>query len=213
LEKKVKSQEIFKHLRFEYPDIKRTALGFISALDLLIATILSAQCTDKQVNKVTKILFKKFKTPEDYAKVDLEELENIIKSTGFYHRKARFIKLAAEKLIDEFNSQVPASMEKLTQLPGVARKTANIVLSNVFNINEGIAVDTHVMRLSKRLRLTEEKERNKIEKDLMNLFNQDQWPMISTLLIAHGRNVCTARHPKCKACTMNNLCPSAFKFG
>ncbi|MGD8565612.1 MAG: endonuclease III [Candidatus Bathyarchaeota archaeon] len=213
MEKKVKSQEIFKHLRFEYPDIKRTALGFISALDLLIATILSAQCTDKQVNKVTKILFKKFKTPEDYAKVDLEELENIIKSTGFYHRKARFIKLAAEKLIDEFNSQVPASMEKLTQLPGVARKTANIVLSNVFNINEGIAVDTHVMRLSKRLRLTEEKERNKIEKDLMNLFNQDQWPMISTLLIAHGRNVCTARHPKCKACTMNNLCPSAFKFG
>ena len=209
----MKSQEIFKLLQFEYPGIKRTALGFISALDLLIATILSAQCTDKQVNKVTKILFKKFKTPEDYAKADLKELENIIKSTGFYHRKARFIKLTAEKLIEEFNSQVPASMEQLTQLPGVARKTANIVLSNVFNIDEGIAVDTHVMRLSKRLGLTEEKERNKIEIDLMNLFNQDQWPMISTLLIAHGRNVCTARHPECKACTLNNLCPSAFRFG
>lgn len=208
----MKSQEIFKLLRFEYPDIKRTALGFISALDLLIATILSAQCTDKQVNKVTKILFKKFKTPEDYAKADLEELENIIRPTGFYHRKAKFIKLTAEKLVEEFNSQVPASMELLTQLPGVARKTANIVLSNVFNIDEGIAVDTHVMRLSKRLGLTEEKERNKIERDLMNLFNQDQWHMISTLLIAHGRNVCTARHSKCKACTLNNLCPSAFKF-
>ena len=213
MKKHKRSQEIYKLLLSEYPNTKRTALRSNNALDLLIATILSAQCTDKQVNKVTKILFKRFKTPEDYAKADLEELENIIRPTGFYHRKTKFIKLTTEKLVKEFNSEIPASIEKLTELPGVARKTANVVLSNIFNINEGIAVDTHVMRLSKRLGLTNEKERNKIEKDLMNLYSQDQWSMISTLLIAHGRNVCTARHPKCKVCTFNNLCPSAFKFG
>lgn len=199
-------------LKKKYPDVKETALEQCSALDLLVATILSAQCTDKRVNDVTEILFKKYRTAKDYAEADLEELEEIIRPVGFYHRKAKFIRDASKKLVEDFDSEIPRSMEELTNLPGVARKTANIVLSNAFNIDQGIAVDTHVMRLSRRMGFSEEKNRDKIEEDLMNLFPRDQWFELSNLLIAHGRNVCTARKPRCGECGVSHLCPSAFTF-
>lgn len=210
--KKEKAQQILALLRQEYPDVHGTALTFHNALELLVATILSAQCTDEKVNEVTETLFKKYETAEDYARADLKELEEIIKPAGFYHNKAQFIKASAAKLVDDFKSQVPQSIAHLTQLKGVARKTANVVLSNAFSINEGVAVDTHVMRLSKRLGFTNEKNRDKIEKDLMNLFPKGQWFDLTNKLIAHGRNKCVARRPKCNTCPVNHLCPSAFSF-
>jgi endonuclease-3 len=212
MRKNKRSQKILSLLRREYPDVKGTALNFNDALELLVATILSAQCTDKKVNEVTEVLFKKYKTAEDYAQADLEEMQEIIKPTGFYRNKAKFIKESAKKLVKDSNSKVPPSIEELTKLHGVARKTANIVLSNAFNITEGVAVDTHVMRLSRRLGFTKEENRDKIEGDLMDLFRRDQWFELTNILIAHGRNICTARHPKCGACKVNHLCPSAFTF-
>ena len=207
-----RAQRILTLLRKEYPDVKGTELRFSNALELLVATILAAQCTDRKVNEVTEALFKRYKTAEDYAKADLEELQEFVKPTGFYRNKARFIKAATEKLVKEFNSEMPRSIDEMTKLPGVARKTANIVLSNAFSINEGVAVDTHVMRLSGRLGLTKEKDREKIEGDLMRLIPKRQWFEVSNLLIAHGRRICEARHPKCGACVLNKLCPSAFTF-
>ena len=175
-----------------------------------MATILSAQCTDKRVNIVTKSLFKKYKTAEDYANADLAELEQDIRSTGFYRNKAKNIKMSGRMLVEKFNSQVPRTMSELIELPGVARKTANIVLSNAYGIIEGIAVDTHVRRLSKRLGLTENKNPNKIEADLMLIVPKSHWKRITNLLIFHGRNVCMARKPKCNICSLNKICPSAF---
>ena len=207
-----RAQRILTLLRKEYPDVKGTELRFSNALELLVATILAAQCTDRKVNEVTETLFKRYKTAEDYAKADLEELQEFVKPTGFYRNKARFIKAAAEKLVKDFDSEIPRSIEEMTRLPGVARKTANIVLSNAFGIVEGIAVDTHVMRLSERLDLTKEKNREKIEEDLMKLYPKTQWFEVSNLLITHGRRICVARHPKCGACLLNKLCPSAFTF-
>jgi len=207
-----RAQRILTLLRKEYPDVKGTELRFSNALELLVATILAAQCTDRKVNEVTETLFKRYKTAEDYAKADLEELQEFVKPTGFYRNKARFIKAAAEKLVKGFDSEMPRSIEEMTSLPGVARKTANIVLSNAFGINEGIAVDTHVMRLSERLGLTKEKNREKIEEDLMKLYPKTQWFGVSNLLITHGRRICVARHPKCGACVLNKLCSSAFTF-
>lgn len=209
---KEKPQQVLKLLRETYPQVEGTELHYGNALELLIATILSAQCTDEKVNEVATTLFDRYKTAEDYADADLEELEEIIKPTGFYRNKAKFIKQSARQLVENFHSEVPRSIDELTQLHGVARKTANIVLSNAFNINEGVAVDTHVMRLSKRLGFTDEKDRDKIEKDLMDLFPQDQWSELTDLLIAHGRNICVARKPKCHECPVNQLCPSAFTF-
>jgi len=210
VDKKAKVQTIVKLLEKEYPDAK-TALHFNSPLEILVATILSAQCTDKQVNKVTKVLFKKYRTAQDYANADLAEFEQDIRSTGFYRNKAKNIKNAAKMLIEEFNAQVPRTMEELIQLPGVARKTANIVLQNAHGVVVGIAVDTHVRRLSQRLGLSENKDPNKIEADLMEIVPKKQWEQISHLLILHGRNVCMARKPKCDICTLNTLCPSAYK--
>ena len=207
-----RARRILELLRKEYPEIKGTALKFSNALELLVATILSAQCTDERVNQVTRVLFKRYRTPGDYAEVDLGELQEIIKPTGFYRNKARFIKSAAEKLVEDFDSEMPRSIEEMTRLPGVARKTANIVLSNAFGIVEGIAVDTHVMRLSKRLGFTEEKDRGKIERDLMDIFPKEQWFEVTNLLIAHGRSVCVARRPRCGECVVNDLCPSVFTF-
>jgi len=207
-----RAQRILTLLRKEYPDVKGTELRFSNALELLVATILAAQCTDRKVNEVTETLFKRYKTAEDYAKADLEELQEFVKPMGFYRNKARFIKAAAEKLVKDFDSEIPRSIEEMTRLPGVARKTANIVLSNAFGIVEGIAVDTHVMRLSERLDLTKEKNREKIEEDLMKLYPKTQWFEVSNLLITHGRRICVARHPKCGACLLNKLCPSAFTF-
>lgn len=209
---KDQSKKIFDFLKGEYSHIEGTGLNFSNPLELLVATILSAQCTDGKVNEVSETLFKRYQTVNDYANSDLNELRELIRPTGFYRNKAKFIKAMAIKLIEEYNSEIPQSMEKMTSLPGVARKTANIVLSNVFGLIEGIAVDTHVMRLSKRLELTHERYRDKIERDLMNLFPKDQWFDLSNLLIAHGRKICQSRRPKCDICILNKLCPSAFKI-
>jgi len=210
LGKRTRVMKIIELLEKEYPKAK-TALHYASPLEILVATILSAQCTDKRVNIVTKSLFKKYKTAEDYANADLAELEEAVRSTGFYRNKAKNIKMSGRMLVEKFNSQVPRTMSELIELPGVARKTANIVLSNAYGVIEGVAVDTHVRRLSKRLGLTENKNPNKIEADLMLIVPKSHWKRINNLLIFHGRNVCMARKPKCNICSLNKICPSAFK--
>jgi endonuclease-3 len=210
LDKRTRVLKIIELLEKEYPEAK-TALHYTSPLEILVATILSAQCTDKRVNIVTKSLFKKYKTAEDYANADLAELEEDIRSTGFYRNKAKNIKNAGRMLVENYDSQVPRTMEEIIELPGVARKTANIVLSNAYGVIVGIAVDTHVRRLSKRLGLTENTDPNKIEADLMEIVPKSQWKRITNLLIFHGRNVCMARKPKCSICSLNKICPSAFK--
>jgi len=210
LDKRTRVLKIIELLEKEYPKAK-TALHYASPIEILVATILSAQCTDKRVNIVTKSLFKKYKTAEDYANADLGELEEAVRSTGFYRNKAKNIKRSGRMLVEKFDSQVPRTMNELLELPGVARKTANIVLSNAYGIIEGIAVDTHVRRLSKRLGLTENKNPDKIEADLMLIVPKSHWKRITDLLIFHGRNVCMARKPKCGACVLNKICPSAFK--
>ena len=204
--------KIIKLLREEYPDVKGTALNFGTPLDLLVATVLAAQCTDERVNEVTKELFKRYRTAEDYAKADLRELERDVKRTGFYRVKARRLKECCEVLVEEYNSEVPKDIAELTKLPGVARKTANLVLSNAFGINQGIAMDTHVQRLSKRLGLSEEEQSDRMERDLMELLPKERWFDFTYLIVTHGRNVCTARNPKCGECVLKKLCPSAFAF-
>jgi len=205
--------KVLELLRQEYPGVKGTALRYSNALELLVATILSAQCTDAKVNQVTLSLFERYRTPEDYANAPLGELEEAVKPTGFYRAKARSIREACRMIVERFGSEVPGTMEELTSLPSVARKTANVVLSNAFRIDEGVTVDTHVMRLAKRLGFTQQKSREKIEQDLMKLFLKEQWFPISNLLIAHGRKVCKARKPNCAGCVVNKLCPSAFTLG
>jgi len=193
-------------LRKEY-DVKGTALNHSSALELLVATILSAQTTDKRVNIVTEELFKKYRKAEDYANADIEELREAIKSVNFYRNKAKYIKESCRIIVEEYGGKVPDSMEELLKLPGVHRKTANVVLSNAFGKVEGVVVDTHVMRLSQRLGLTKEKSREKIEQELMKKFSKDKWADLSNLLIAHGRKVCKARKPECEKCILKNRCP------
>jgi endonuclease-3 len=175
--------------------------------------MLSAQTTDVAVNRVTKTLFKKYQTTEDYASADIKELEQDIHSTGFYHNKAKNLQKCCQLLVEKFHSQVPKTMEALLELPGVARKTANIVLYNAYGTIAGIAVDTHVMRLSQRLGITEQKDQNKIEKDLMLITPKEKWMELTDLLIFHGRQVCKAKKPKCEVCVLNKICPSAFTFG
>ena len=209
LDAKTQVLKIIGLLEKECPNAK-TVLNYANPLEILVATILSAQCTDKRVNIVTKSLFKKYRTVEDYADADLEELEWLVKSTGFYRNKAKNIKKSGQMIVEHYNSQVPRTMSELIELPGVARKTANIVLSNAYGIIAGIAVDTHVRRLSKRLGLTKNTNPNKIEKDLMESVPKSHWKLINNLLIFHGRNVCTARKPKCNICSLNKICPSAF---
>jgi len=204
--------KIIELLEKEHRDAK-IALDHTNPLELLIATILSAQCTDERVNIVTKTLFKKYRSIEDYAGADLKELEQDIRSTGFYRNKARNIKKCCQMILDKFGSQVPKTMEEILELPGVARKTANIVLSNAYGVVEGIAVDTHVRRLSRRLGLTANDNPDKIEQDLMKLVPKSKWMRFTELLIFHGRKTCTAKRPKCETCVVNKLCPSAFTFG
>jgi len=194
-----------------YPDA-HTELNFKTPLELLIATILSAQCTDKRVNMVTPALFKKYRTAKDYADAPPGELENAIKSTGFFNSKAKSIRGATSAIADMFGSKVPNSMEKLRELPGVGRKTANVVLGNAFGINEGIVVDTHVIRLSQRLGLTKHKDPEKIEQDLMKLVPKEHWTNWSHWLIWHGRRRCFARKPDCANCEVFKLCPSGKVF-
>lgn len=208
---KAKVQKIIRLLERKFTDAK-IALGHADPLELLVATILSAQCTDERVNIVTETLFKKYRRAEDYAGADLKELEQDIRSTGFYHNKAKNIRNCCKLLIEKHGGKVPKTMEELLELPGVARKTANIVLQNAFGVVEGIAVDTHVRRVSQRLGLTENKNPDKIERDLMEIVPKDRWVRISDLFIFLGRYVCEARKPKCDACTLNELCPSALSF-
>jgi endonuclease-3 len=204
--------EIIALLKKEYPDV-RTALNSSNPLELLVATILSAQSTDRQVNVVTKNLFKKYRTPQDYIKTPLDELEKDIHSTNFYKNKAKNIKKLCELLVENFGGKVPDNMEDLITLPGVARKTANVVLWSAFGKNEGIAVDTHVKRVSARLGLTKNTNPEKIEKDLMMVVPKNNWGFFSLLLIRHGREICTAKKPRCQDCVLNKICPSAFTFG
>ncbi len=209
MDNKGRVREIINLLEGEYPNA-RISLHFYSSLELLVSTILSAQSTDRIVNEVTKNLFKKYKVARDYANADLAELENNVRSTGFYRRKALYLKKLGKMLVDRFDSEVPQTMEELVTLPGVGRKTANIVLSTAFNTIEGIAVDTHVKRLAQRLGLSNNKDPNKIEEDLMRLVPKEQWPKFTDLLIFHGRRICNARKPNCEECVINELCPSAF---
>ena len=211
LEPKARALRIIELLEKEHPDAK-VALHYSNPLELLMATILSAQSTDETINKVTKTLFKKYTKPEDYANADLKELEQDIRSTGFYHNKAKNLQKSAIMLVEKYNSKVPKTMEELVKLPGVARKTANIVLTNAYGVVAGVAVDTHVRRLAKRLGLSDDDDPTKIEKDLMELVPKDKWMRITDLLIFHGRRICTAKKPNCAGCVLNKICPSAFTF-
>lgn len=202
--------KIIEGLRNTYPDA-HCELDFQTPFQLIIATILSAQCTDKRVNIVTRDLFKKYRSPADLAKANPEELEQEIKSTGFYRNKAKNIRAMAKDLVEKYGGKVPNSMAELTGLAGVGRKTANVVLGNAFGINEGIVVDTHVMRLTKRLKLSSHSEPEKIEQDLMKLVPQSQWTNFSHWLIWHGRRRCYARNPDCAGCEIGALCPSRGK--
>ena len=208
--KKAESAEIIRRLEDEYPSAK-IALNYSNPLELLIATILSAQCTDETVNKVTARLFPKYPAITDYTDADIGTFEQDIRSAGFYHNKAKNILASARIIKEEYSGSVPQTMEGLLTLPGVARKTANIVLYNAFGIISGIAVDTHVKRLSKLLGLTQNTDPVKIEKDLMGVVPREKWGSFSYLLIEHGRAVCIARKPKCIICKLNDICPSAFR--
>jgi endonuclease-3 len=204
---KEKLSEILKRLKKEYPH-PQIALHFSGPFQLLAATILSAQATDVLVNKVTENLFKKYRTVKDYANASLEALQKDVSSINFYKTKARNIQASANMIIEKFGSKVPKTMEELVSLPGVARKTANIVLTNAYGINEGIAVDTHVKRLTYRLGLTKNEDPVKIEQDLIALTPKEDWGNISHLLIFHGRNICQAKKPKHGECVLDNICPS-----
>lgn len=203
--------KIWTLLKAEYPDVK-PSLNYSNPLELLVATVLSAQSTDVQINRVTEKLFKKYRTAEDYASADIRELENDIYSTGFYKSKAKNIKEATRIILERFNGEVPKTMEELVNLPGVGRKTANIVLARGFGITEGIAVDTHVKRVSRRLGFTKNSDPEKIEQDLMSLVPEKEFDAFSMTLISHGRKICQARKPECPICVVKDLCPSSFIF-
>src|ERR671939_671039 len=210
--RRARARKILDTLERSYPDAK-IALEFTNALELLVATILSAQCTDERVNVVTSSLFRKYRTAEDYASAPAAELEADIKSTGFFRNKAKSIQGACRQIGERHGGSVPRSMEELLELPGVARKTANVVLGNAYQIASGVVVDTHVSRLSARLGLSGEKVPEKIERDLVGLLPESDWIDFSHLLIAHGRKVCKARGPACGECVLARLCPSAFVAG
>jgi endonuclease-3 len=200
--------EVTARLKAEFPDA-RTELDWSNPLELLVATILSAQTTDVQVNRVTESLFSKYRTAEDYADSTPEELEEDIRPTGFYRNKARSLRGMASALVGEHGGEVPRTMSELVALPGVGRKTANVVLGNAFGTNEGIVVDTHVRRVSGRLGLTETRDPVKIEQDLMEVVPEEDRTIFSHLLILHGRRTCRARKPDCPNCILNDICPSA----
>ena len=198
--------EIIRLLKEEYPD-PRTALRYETPHQMLVATILSAQCTDVRVNMVTEELFRKYQGINEFAEADLQELEQDIRSTGFYRQKAKNIKNSSIAILENFSSKVPDTMEELITLPGVGRKTANVVMSSAYGITEGIAVDTHVKRLSFRLGLTRHTDPDKIEQDLMKLAPKEEWSDLSYRLILHGRAVCSARKPEHDVCMLQHLCP------
>jgi len=207
-ERRARTRKIIARLRKEFPDAK-CALDHTSPLELLVATILSAQCTDVRVNLVTPALFAKYRRAIDYAAADPMVFQREIQSTGFFRNKTKSILGMAQALIERHGGQVPDTMQELVALPGVGRKTANVVLGNAFGKNEGIVVDTHVQRISGLLKLTKEKTPEKIERDLLALVPRDDWTIFSHLLILHGRKTCIARRPRCEQCGINSLCPSS----
>jgi endonuclease III len=202
------SREVFSRLRSAHPDA-HCELDHETPLQLLMATILSAQCTDKRVNMVTPLLFRTYSSAASLADAPQEKLEEMIKSTGFFRNKAKSLIGLGKALVERHNGEVPDSMEALVKLPGVGRKTANVILGNAFRKNEGVVVDTHVGRLSARLGLSRQSDPVKIEADLMPLFPREDWAMVAHVLIFHGRRVCDARAPKCDICTLNEICPSS----
>lgn len=204
-------KKILTRLKAKYP-VARIALTFGNPLELLISTILSAQCTDARVNIVTQALFKKYRCVEDYAQANLKTFEQEIRSTGFYHNKAKNIVASAKKIMKDFHGKVPDTMERLVQLPGVARKTANVMLYSAFGKSEGIAVDTHVTRLSQRLGLTKNTDPVRIEQDLLAELPEKEWGAFSLRLIRHGRQTCLAKKPNCPACVLGDVCPSKKIF-
>ena len=204
-----RAPEIIRILSEAYPDAK-VALNFSNPLECLVATILSAQCTDEKVNEVTEVLFRKYRTAEDYLRVPEDELKADIKPTGFFNQKATSIREACRRIVEVYGGQVPDTMEDLITLRGVARKTANIVLGNAFGKVEGIAVDTHVKRLANRLGLSQESDPDKIERDLMRRIPRERWFDFTYVLIDHGRSVRVARKPRCEVCPVNHLCPSSL---
>jgi len=206
--RRARAGELLGRLEREYPEAK-CALEHADPLELVVATILSAQCTDARVNQVTPALFRRCPTAADYAAIPTPELEALIQSTGFFRNKARSLQGLGQALVERHGGRVPATMDELTALPGVGRKTANVVLGNAFGINEGVVVDTHVGRLAKRLGLTREDDPVKVERDLMPLFPREKWALLAHLLIFHGRAVCKAPRPRCNKCALADLCPSA----
>ena len=206
--KRQRTVEILARLRRTYPD-SRIALDFATPLQLLVATVLAAQCTDKKINEISPALFRRYPAARDYAEADLTELEEMVRSTGFYRNKARALKALGQALTAGHGGEVPPEMAALVKLPGVGRKTANAVLGNAFGKNEGITVDTHVQRLARRLGLTQETDPEKIEQDLLPLVPREDWTVWSHTLQTHGRALCKARKPECGACPVADLCPSA----
>jgi endonuclease III len=200
------ASQITKLLKKHYPDAV-CSLNFNTPLELLVATILSAQCTDDRVNIVTKELFRKYKTASAYAKAPPKELEQAIQSTGFFHNKTKSIQGCCKTLLERHNGEIPQEIEKLVELPGVGRKTANVLLGTAYGIASGVVVDTHVGRISQRLGLTKENAPEKIEKDLMAQFPKKEWIVLSHRMIQHGRKICNARKPKCEECPMTEICP------
>ncbi len=207
-QKRTRTGSSIGRLKAAYPDA-RCSLHYSNPLELLVATVLSAQCTDERVNTVTQSLFKKYRTASDYAMAPLGELEEDIKSTGFYRNKAKALRACCAELMARYGGQVPADMAALVQLPGIGRKTANVILGNAFDMAEGIVVDTHVRRLASRLGLSRHTDPDKIEQDLLRLVPRNDWITFGHLLIQHGRRICSARAPKCPVCPVNDLCPSA----
>jgi endonuclease-3 len=203
-----RAPHVIRLLSEAYPDAK-VALRFTNPLECLVATILSAQCTDEKVNEVTATLFEKYRRPEDYLRVPEDELKADIKPTGFYNQKAASIRAACARIVEAYDGEVPDTMQELVTLRGVARKTANIVLGNAFGVVEGIAVDTHVKRLANRIGFSAEKDPDRIERDLMRLIPRERWFDLTYVLIEHGRAICQARRPRCSECPIEPLCPSS----
>ncbi|MFA6213823.1 MAG: endonuclease III [Candidatus Micrarchaeia archaeon] len=204
--KKDRARKIVTLLKRAYPDAK-CSLVHTTPLQLLVATILSAQCTDARVNIVTPALFRRYRSAKDFSEADISELETLVRSTGFYHNKAKNIRASCRIIAEKHKGQVPRTMEEMLKLPGVARKTANIVLGNAYGVVEGVPVDTHAIRISHLLGWTRERQQEKIERDLMALLPRKDWLRISDLFVHHGRAICIARRPKCEMCPVNKLCP------
>lgn len=206
--RKTYAKEVLNRLKLNYPDV-HCALTHKSPFELLVATILSAQCTDKRVNMITPELFRRFPDAESMAAAPIAEVEELIRTAGVFRNKSKNIKLASSKIVEDFGSNVPDTMENLLKLPGVGRKTANVILGNAFSKNVGVVVDTHVKRLSNRLGFADESDPDKIEKDLMKIIPRDDWALFAHLMIRHGRMICNARNPDCPNCFLKDICPSS----